>query len=231
MSGPVVGVLLAAGNSRRMGTNKLALPLGNVTIGSASLEAALSSTLDHVIIVQKKEDEASWVCSAFLKKENWSQIVCEDASHGQAHSLAAGLKAVEEMEAEAAVVLLADQPFIDFGLIDQLIETYKKTGAPFVASRFNGTPRPPVLFSSRLFPLLQGLRGDKGAGNLLKQPSFAKKGIMIDVETARSFFDIDTKHDYEKAVRRRWNGCVNASADVCLAAQELRRSPVVKERA
>ncbi|MET1032211.1 NTP transferase domain-containing protein [Domibacillus tundrae] len=230
MSGPVIGILLAAGNSRRMGTNKLALPLGDTTIGSASLKSALSSTLDHVIIVQKKEDEAQWIHPAFFKKENWSQAACEDAFRGQAHSLAAGLKAAEEMGAQAAVILLADQPFAGSRLIDQVIDTYKEKGASFVASRFNGTPRPPVLFSSRLFPVLQGLQGDRGAGSLLKQPSFAHKGMMIDVEMARPFFDIDTKHDYEQVVRRGWDGCVNAGADVRLAAREFGRSLVVKER-
>ncbi|OES46459.1 NTP transferase domain-containing protein [Domibacillus iocasae] len=229
MNGPVVGILLAAGSSRRMGADKLALPLGDTTIGGASLEAALSSMLDHVIIVQKKE-EARWIHSAFLKKEKWSQAGCKDAVRGQAHSLAAGLKAAEKMDASAVVVLLADQPFVDFRLVDHMTEMHKETPSLFVASRFNGTPRPPVLFSKRLFPMLQGLQGDRGAGSLLKQPSFGRKGAMVDVETARLFLDIDTKHDYEQVMRRGWDGCFNASADVCLAAREFGRSPIIKER-
>lgn len=231
MSEPIIGILLAAGVSRRMGMNKLALPLGNTTIGGASLESALSSRLDHTVVVGKKECEVSWIPPAFFRKESWSYIQCEEASRGQAHSLACGLRAAEKMNARAAVILLADQPFAQAALINRAIGAYNKTEMPFVASRWNDVPRPPVLFSRRLFPVLQGLQGDRGAGSLLKHPLFAAQGIMLDYEAYRPFFDIDTLNDYQQAAGRGWDEYTNAGADGCMAAKKPGRSMVFEGRA
>ncbi|MEM1504755.1 NTP transferase domain-containing protein [Domibacillus sp. 8LH] len=231
MSRPIVGILLAAGNSVRMGCDKLALPLGSTTIGSASLNAALSSALDHVIVAGKRESRAGWIGPAFFKKENWSYGVCDEASRGQAHTLSFGLRAAEQMNAQAAVILLADQPFTRVELINQIVRAYKKTKAPFVAACLDGIPRPPVLFSNGCFPVLQELKGDRGAGSLLKQPSFARHGRMIDCQESRSFFDIDTMQDYKQVAGRGWNDNANAGANICLAATESGGSEVFKERA
>lgn len=51
----IIGVFLAAGKSKRMGQNKLALPLKGETIGSLSLKNALLSRLDHVLIIERTE--------------------------------------------------------------------------------------------------------------------------------------------------------------------------------
>lgn len=230
MSGPIIGILLAAGSSRRMGMNKLALPLRNTTIGGASLESALSSRLDHTVVVGRKGCKVSWIPPAFFRKESWSYTPCEEASHGQAHSLAFGLRAAERMNARAAVILLADQPFAGAELINRVLDAYNKTEMPFVASRWNDVPRPPVLFSRRLFSILQGLQGDRGAGSLLKKPCFAGQGMMLDYETPRPFFDIDTLSDYQQAAGREWDEYTNAGTDVCVAAREFGRSPVLKGR-
>lgn len=230
MNEPIMGILLAAGDSRRMGMNKLALPLGHTSIGGASLESALSSRLDHTVVVGKKECQVSWIPPAFFRKEGWSYIQCEEASRGQAHSLKCGLRAAEKMNARAAVILLADQPFAQAALINRAIDAYNKTELPFVASRWNNVPRPPVLFSRRLFSVLQGLQGDRGAGSLLKHSCFAGRGMMLDYETPRPFFDIDTLSDYQQAARREWDEYKNAGTDVCVAAKEFGRSPLLKER-
>lgn len=58
----LIGVFLAAGKSRRMGQNKLALPLKGENIGSLSLKTALSSRLDHVLVVERTEHASlEWI--------------------------------------------------------------------------------------------------------------------------------------------------------------------------
>lgn len=198
----IVGILLAAGSSHRMGGDKLALPLGHTTIGGASLETALSSSLDHTIVIGKKGSRAEWIHPSFSRKENWSYAVCDEAFLGQAHTLAFGLKAAEQMNAQGALVLLGDQPFAGVKLINKIINTYKNTNVAFAAARLDGIPRPPVLFSNRCFPMLKRLQGDRGAGELLKQSLFAQQGRMVDYKESRPFFDIDTMQDYEQVVRR-----------------------------
>ena len=51
----IAGIYLAAGNSSRMGSNKLALPVGTMTVGSLALETALKSSLDKVYIITKDD--------------------------------------------------------------------------------------------------------------------------------------------------------------------------------
>ena len=55
----IIGILLTAGSSRRMGINKLSLPLGSSNIGSLCLTAAVQSMLDHVLVVKKEGDSFS----------------------------------------------------------------------------------------------------------------------------------------------------------------------------
>ena len=66
----IIGILLTAGFSRRMGINKLSLPLGSSNIGSLCLTAAVQSMLDHVLVVKKKGDSLDWIDSR-LKEEDW----------------------------------------------------------------------------------------------------------------------------------------------------------------
>ncbi|WP_050180585.1 NTP transferase domain-containing protein [Domibacillus robiginosus] len=231
MNERIVGVLLAAGSSRRMGGDKLALPLGHTTIGGASLETALSSSLDHTIVIGRKDSQAAWIPPSLFERKGWSYAVCDEAFYGQAYTLAFGLKAAEQMNAQGVMVLLGDQPFVGVELINQIINTYKKINVPFVAARLDGIPRPPVLFSNRCFPVLKQLKGDRGAGNLLKQLSFARQGRMVDYKESRPFFDIDTMQEYEQVVRRGWDGYTNTSADIGMAARESGGSPLLKGRA
>lgn len=210
MKKKIIGVLLAAGSSRRMGENKLILPLENTNIGSLAFKQAVLSKLDHTLVVTKKKHDAKWIQSAGLKKEKWSVVECKEASQGQSFSLIAGVKEAEKRSADAVLILLGDQPFVSACMINQLIKSYNSSPAIFVAARFKGIPRPPVLFSSEFFSVLYELRGDRGAGSLLKQPPFLKKGIVIDFEIARPFLDIDTKEDYDQVMRRESSECADA---------------------
>ncbi len=57
----VVAVYLAAGSSKRMGSNKLLLPFRNGCLGSKALQAAVCSKVNHTIVVTKKGDNLEWI--------------------------------------------------------------------------------------------------------------------------------------------------------------------------
>lgn len=219
MSEYIVGIILAAGQSRRMGRNKLALPFGDTTIGGASLAAVLSSSVDHVIVVKNPADQEEWLQPAAEYDAKWSCAVSEQAHLGQSFSLKTGLKAAEGKGATAAVILLADTPFIQTEFIQYLLHTYKESKAGFVASCVGGSPQPPVLFAKKMFGKLKKLGGDRGAGALIRDPSFAKEGVFLSIKDETMLLDIDTKKQYEQAVRRRENGCVDAGTDGSMAAR------------
>jgi molybdenum cofactor cytidylyltransferase len=206
----ICAVYLAAGQSRRMGENKLALPLGAKTVGSLSLQSALKSDLDHIIIVAKEDDRLEWVAPSLFQnpfKEKWSLVRCQDAVLGQAHSLKCGLKAAQELNPDGIMILLADNPFLDVKTINDVlllgkqVQEKKNLGQiSFVGASFQGIPRPPILFFQQSFPYLLELKGDQGARQLLRKSLL--KGLLLDVRDESIFIDLDTKEDYVKAINR-----------------------------
>ena len=192
----IIGVYLAAGNSRRMGLHKLSLLLHNEPLGNAALKTALSSNLSDMIIVT---NDASWVLQS-LRHENVHILSCPGSSQGQSHSLRCGVQKAMDMKADGIVVLLADQPFIKTELINELIDCYKQHKTVYyVAAKYKGIVRPPVLFAKKAFPILQTLQGDQGARAIF-QKSFVE-GITISYEEAALFYDVDSWSDYQKLVQ------------------------------
>ncbi|WEG14806.1 NTP transferase domain-containing protein [Pullulanibacillus sp. KACC 23026] len=196
----ISGIYLAAGNSRRMGSNKLALPLQDTLLGNLALKQAFDSKLDTISVVVPKTGLPEWFDRSFLQEENKRIVVaaCEWEEEGQAYSLRTGLKSARSVDPEAIVVLLADQPFVTSNLINDLIDAYQKQPYPFIAASFGDLPRPPILFSKEMFPELAQLKGDEGARKLLRG-SWKDKGLIIPYQDKRLFFDIDTACDYHLA--------------------------------
>jgi molybdenum cofactor cytidylyltransferase len=119
----IVGIYLAAGQSTRMGSDKLRLPLGSIHLGSYALAAALRSSLDYVWVIVN-DIAVDWMDSTFYQdpiRRKWSVINCPEARLGQAYSLRCGIQAALAMEATAVMLLLADQPFITSEMINELI--------------------------------------------------------------------------------------------------------------
>lgn len=196
----IIGIYLAAGKSSRMGHNKLYLPFGEMKLGNHALSAALDSALDHTVIVTTEEDPLSWLDPVLLteeKKRKWTRASCRHAVDGQAYSIKCGLEKAIMLGADAVVIMLADQPLLHVGMINDLIFHFRKNDSlEYVASGFADRLQPPVLFSESLFPVLRQLDGDTGARAVLrKQPSASGKTIMYT--DGKGFYDIDTEEDYK----------------------------------
>ncbi len=190
----IIGIYLAAGESRRMGRDKRYLPYRQLPLGSLALNEALQSELSQVIVVTRKEDSLDWLqCKSPGK---WSRVDCLRASEGQGFSIQCGLKKAIKAKADAVMILLADQPFINREVINSLIDSYKKDpGCFYIAAGMRQIPMPPVLFSSECFPYLQKLKGDQGARKIIRGELFTK-GKIIEFHEPLLFFDVDTEEDY-----------------------------------
>ncbi|MGZ4134777.1 MAG: NTP transferase domain-containing protein, partial [Tumebacillaceae bacterium] len=98
-------------------------------------------------------------------------------------------------------IMLADQPFISAEMINQLIHTYRRREEEgqkldYVTASYQAMSLPPVLFSSRLTPLLLTLQGDEGARRLVRKNG-SLIGEAIEFENANLFLDVDTPADYQ----------------------------------
>jgi molybdenum cofactor cytidylyltransferase len=198
----IVGVYLAAGSSRRMGTAKQALELAEGThLGGIALLKALRCTdLQQVVVIVRGGDTLAWLPEEArheLESGRCRIVVCPEASLGMAHSLRTGIQAAQELAAEGAMVMLADQPFIEEEMLDGLIDAYKADADyDYVASGDKGIPKPPVILGNGMWSAIASLEGDAGARALFHLPAF--RGQIIEA-AALTFMDIDTAERYEEA--------------------------------
>jgi molybdenum cofactor cytidylyltransferase len=97
---------------------------------------------------------------------------------------------------DAAMFLLADQPFVTSGLIDRLLEAFLASGNPIVRPEVDGRPGNPVLFSARLFPELLRETGDRGGRDVVRRHD--GEVCLVAVDDPRACVDIDSLEDYER---------------------------------
>jgi molybdenum cofactor cytidylyltransferase len=193
----IVGIYLAAGNSSRMGSDKLRLQVGTMTLGSLALETALKSSLDEIYIITKDMDDVSWLPDELKSNTKCTLIKCSSAHEGQSESLRCGIQRAQANGVDAVIVMLADQPFITVQMIEEMILCMNKNPtSKFVATSHKQTIMPPVLFSSSMYADLLTLHGDTGARALL-QGDFLQYGKQLPCADNRLIFDVDTVEDYQ----------------------------------
>lgn len=188
----ISGIVLAAGEAKRIGQQKLYLDFKGKPVLQWALEAALSSELDEVVCVVRELKEAQPEIALKHDKLRW--IVNKKASEGQSTSVIAGLNAISP-QSEAALFLVGDQPLVNPELINSLIELFKKTDSLIVAPTFQGQTRNPVLFHRDLFPELRKLTGDRGGKGLIEK--YRQNTAFLEWSDETPFLDVDTWEDYQ----------------------------------
>ncbi len=190
----VAGILLAAGASTRMGPNKLLLDLEGETLLHRAARRALAAGLDPVVTVLGHEAERA---RRALEGLACLPVVNPDPALGLNASLSAGVAALPA-DAAAAVVLLADMPLVDEGMIRAVVERHAASGAPLVVARYGEVTAPPALYARRLFPELQGGRGEGRGREVLRR--HRAEAALVDFP-ASSLLDLDDPADLERARR------------------------------
>lgn len=191
----IVGILLAAGRSRRFGSNKLlhALPDGTPMI-VRSLHTLRSAVPDTRVVVSPNEPGIT-LC---LQDLGIDGIVCNNADSGMGASLACGVRA--SADADAWLVALADMPFLKQQALRKVADRLA-AGAPLVAAACNGRRGHPVGFGREFGPALMQLAGDIGARELLTRHPHqlelvdsADPGVLRDIDYPDDFRALADNH-------------------------------------
>jgi molybdenum cofactor cytidylyltransferase len=159
----VAGVVLAAGSSSRLGTNKLLIDLGGETIVRRAARRALEAGLAPVIVVLGFE--ADRVAEA-LQGLDVVPVVNPDHAGGMHGSLQAGIGRVPA-DCEAAVVILADMPLVTSAMSAGLVARFRSGSEPLVISLYGDVQAPPTLYARALFPAL-GTAGEGGGRQVVR---------------------------------------------------------------
>lgn len=188
---PVIcACVLAAGKSSRFGSTKLVQPYQGRPLVQHALIAAQGASNGHVVLVVG-HDQASVVdASAGLFDE---LVVNNEFASGIGSSICASVKACQE-DADAVLVILADQPLVTDAHIRNLIDTWSGANNEIISTSFDGIRCPPILFPKNAFSALSELRGDSGAKFLLSSDDF----VVVTVDFPPAGFDIDTPKDLQR---------------------------------
>lgn len=194
--GPVAGIILAAGEGSRFGGQKLLAPLRGRPLVQHVLDAANASSLSPLaLVVGAGADEL--LAPLHLGRA----LVCLNpaAASGQASSLQAGLRAAGD--ADAAIVLLGDQPGVTAALLQVLVARQRASGAVAVLCAWEGRRMPPSLLHRDLWPAIHALSGDTGAREILAGRDDV---AVVEVDPALgSLEDVDTRDDHARLLRPR----------------------------
>jgi molybdenum cofactor cytidylyltransferase len=182
----IAAIVLAAGRSTRMGSNKLVAEIKGEPLIRVAVEQALASRADPVIVVTGHERERVEKALADLKVRF---VHNPDFADGLSTSLKVGLAAVP-LEADGAIICLGDMPQVRAAMIDRLIAAFDPArGALVVVPTIEGKRGNPVVWSRRFFPELAALEGDVGARHVIGTYGEA----LVEVPADRTaLVDIDT---------------------------------------
>jgi molybdenum cofactor cytidylyltransferase len=177
-------IILAAGASTRMGKPKQLLEYNGRSLIQHAVEVATASGCHPIIVILGANAERIKPEIATLSVETIENLFWQQ---GMSTSIRKGIETLNKnnSKAEAAILMLCDQPFVSPDLIEQLIKVYRTTCAPI-----------PALFDRTLFSQLTTLSNDVGARQIIKKYSQQ----VAKVSFPEGIIDIDTPQDYSNAI-------------------------------
>lgn len=189
-------ILLAAGESERMGTPKQLLTYNGSSLIRRAATEAVESNCDPVIVVlgansDRISVEINDLAVHIAYNVNWQK--------GMSASIATGINTLLVMKVnfDAVIVALGDQPFVTGQVYNLLIERYYQNQVTAVASSYSNTVGVPALFDRSLLSELLDLNHKGGAKQLLKR--YSDRSLNLDLPEAA--IDIDTPADYQKLLK------------------------------
>jgi molybdenum cofactor cytidylyltransferase len=199
----IAGVVLAAGASRRFGSQKLLAPLDGKPLVRWAVERMTAAPTSSTLVVVGGCD-ADAVRAALAGLAVRFVVVEEGGGHAghaghetneMSASLHAAVRALSPESPRAAVFALGDQPRVPASAVAGVVHAFRASGAPIVVPVYRGGVRGhPVLFAANLFPELLHVRGDEGARSVIARDRSRVTEVPIDEDAPR---DVDEPGDLE----------------------------------
>lgn len=187
----IAAVLLAAGDGKRFGGDKLLAPIGGVAM-VVHAARALSGAVDRIVAPVRPTDRT---LIALLAAEGVETVGCASAEGGMGFSIACGVRAASG--ASGWLVALGDMPFIAPATLTR-IRLCLDSGAPLVAATYRGQQGHPVGFAAQFGRELTALTGDAGARRVIA--AHPEKLVTLPCDDPGILRDIDWPADLAAAI-------------------------------
>jgi CTP:molybdopterin cytidylyltransferase MocA len=174
-----------------MGAFKPLLAWGGGTVVEACVDSLLEGGADEVVAVAGHRGQE--VRAALRGRRRVRVVLNEDAGSEMGVSVARGVEAVGG-EAGAVLVALADQPAVPASAVREVIDAWRRTGAPLVVPAHGGRGGHPVLVDLRFRAELLGLPEDRGLRALFD--AHREETLRLHVASGYVVRDIDTWEEY-----------------------------------
>jgi len=193
----ISAVILAAGESRRMGEPKLLLPFAEKTIIETVIQTVMRSDIKHIIVVLGSEKD-----KIRNKISDYPVIITENQEYqkGMLSSIQCGLGALPD-DTDAIMILLGDQPMVTGPVIDQLADTYRHTDKGILIAVHKGKRGHPIIINTKYKTDIKQLGSENSMHDFTKK--FAPEILEVETGTTEILRDIDTPEDYHKELTYR----------------------------
>ncbi len=191
----ICALVLAAGRSERMGTQKLLLPLGGKPVITRIVDALQPSPVQQTFVVVGREGERIQLA---LQNRTVSFVTNPDFAGDMLGSIRCGLRALPT-RCEAVLIVLGDQPNLTAQLVGELITAFHQSGRGIIVPAHAGHGGHPVLISIRYREELLHQFAGAGLRGLLE--AHRDDVFRLEVPAAAVLEDMDTPEDYERHVR------------------------------
>lgn len=191
-------IILAAGDSSRLGEAKQLLHFNNKTLLQHVIDEATETGAEPVVVVTgANADEIK----KNLKQQQANIVYNETWKDGMASSIVAGVKKAMTLnnKTDKVIIAVCDQPFVSAGLFKQLFQKQNESAKHIVASAYADTIGTPVLFTKKYFEALLNLSGDEGAKKIVK----ANAEDVATVDFPQGVIDIDTQNDFDNLLDKQ----------------------------
>lgn len=187
----VVGIILGAGSSKRLGRPKQTLPFGDGTLLAHVVRDVEASALDRVVVVLG----GAGADAAASLPAGRSQVAYNDAyGTGCASSLLAGLDTAGDCD--AVMLLLGDMPGVSAEIVDSVLGAWRAAPSWAGVTAYSDRIGHPFVFSADAFSTLRSLHGDKAVWKVVEQEPVTR---VARIPVARPLPpDVDTWTDYER---------------------------------
>lgn len=190
----IAAIVLAAGQARRFGRNKLVQPFshGKTLLGHSVHVAKVAECTPVIVVTGAFEAEVKEALAGlevlFVHNEHW------EGGMGSSIARGVGFLMQQAKPPKGFFILMADQPKVDAPLLREMMQLFKTHSPAAIRCNYGNAFGPPVLFRFALAEELMQLTGDEGAKTILKKYA----GQVLEVPFPEGTFDIDSPEDLEK---------------------------------